>query len=205
METRIAELKIRHVGLAARCEVCHQDDLFNAETGECARCCDALAALEASPPATIPATAVEASSPPHTFGWRLASAALILSAIMGIPGTVALVVIVYFFMGSLISTVTRGELLPFLVLMGGSLGFTGAGYYLLHWYWKIWGFVTESHQRRRVWFWSTAYNALLLLGIGFFLNSLLLTGNPLAFLWFGLVGMMTVISGLAFLEEYKPR
>lgn len=38
METRIAEFKIRHVGSAARCEICHQEDRFDVETGECARC-----------------------------------------------------------------------------------------------------------------------------------------------------------------------
>lgn len=146
MGARLVEFKVRNVGLAARCEVCHQEDLFNPETGECARCSGALAALEAS----LPATVAEAGSPPHTFGWRLASAALILSLLLAIPGTMALVVIVYFFMGTLISAITTGDLLLFMVIMGGSLGFIGAGYYLLHWYWKIWRFVTESHQRRRV-------------------------------------------------------
>lgn len=38
MGTKVADLTIRRVGHAARCEICHQDDLFNAETGECARC-----------------------------------------------------------------------------------------------------------------------------------------------------------------------
>jgi hypothetical protein len=205
LETRLAEFKVRNVGLAARCEVCHQDDLFNAETGECARCSGVLAALEVSPPATIPATAAEASSPPHTFGWSLASAALILSTIMGIPGTVALVVVLYLLLTSTGNNRSTGDALLFLTFMGCFLGFIGAGYYQLYWYWKIWRFETESSHRRRVWFWSTVYNALLLLGIGFFLNSLLLTGNPLALLWFGMVGVMTVISGFALLEEYKPR
>jgi hypothetical protein len=38
METKVAEFRVRNVGLAARCEVCHQDDLFDPATGECRRC-----------------------------------------------------------------------------------------------------------------------------------------------------------------------
>lgn len=34
----MAELKIKSESLAARCEVCHQVDRFNAETGHCSRC-----------------------------------------------------------------------------------------------------------------------------------------------------------------------
>lgn len=205
METKVAEFKVRNVGLASRCEVCHQDDLFNPETGECARCCGALAALEASAPAAMPATNAEAGSPPHTFGWRLASAALILSTIMGIPGTIALVVTLYLLLTFTGNNRATGDALLFLTFMGCFLGFIGAGYYQLYWYWKIWRFETESSHRRRVWFWSTVYNALLLLGIGFVLNSLLLTGNPFSLLWFGMVGTMTVISGLAYREECRPR
>lgn len=37
----------------------------------------------------------------------------------------------------------------------------------------------------------------------FFLRGL--AGEPFGLLWFGLVGTMAVISGLALLEEYKPR
>lgn len=38
MGTKVADLTIRRVGHAARCEICHQEDCFNVETGECARC-----------------------------------------------------------------------------------------------------------------------------------------------------------------------
>jgi hypothetical protein len=35
---RLQDFLIRHETLAKRCEICHQSDAFNAETGECARC-----------------------------------------------------------------------------------------------------------------------------------------------------------------------
>ncbi len=38
MGTKVADLTVRRVGHAARCEICHQEDRFDAETGECARC-----------------------------------------------------------------------------------------------------------------------------------------------------------------------
>jgi hypothetical protein len=204
METLVAAFKIRNVGLATRCEVCHQDDLFDPMTGDCGRCRGALAALETSPPATLPETAAEAGSPPHSFGWRLASAALILSIILAIPGTMALVVILYLSLTILGGNVAFSDLLLYLVIMGGVLGFIGAGYYQLYWYWKIWRFETESDRRRALWFWSTVYNLLLLLGMIFLLSLPGIAGNPLSLLWFALLGAMTMISGLAYREECRP-
>ena len=200
METRLAEFKVRNIGLAARCEVCHQDDRFNAETGECARCQSFLITL--APPKPENPTSVTPISP---FGLKLASLATILSTIMAIPG-IGGVLLFFSILLKLVSDFTLAgvHLIRDVGILVVLLGSIGAGYYLLYWYAKILRLATESDQRRKLWFWSTVYNFLLLLGIIFFLIQIGVVGEPLSLLWLGPVGVMTVISGLGYREECRP-
>jgi hypothetical protein len=204
METRLAEFKVRTVGLAARCEVCHLDDLFNPETGKCARCQDALAALETSPPATIRAPVAATGTRPSRKGLKLAQTAAVLSTLMAIPGTVIPLSTLSLVLTTLRTYRATGNSSLFFGATGGILGFTVVGFYQLYWYWKILKSETRSNQRKKLWGCSAIYNWLLFLILihqspeGSF-------HDPLSVFWLGLLALMTMISGLAFLEEYKPR
>ncbi len=204
METKIADLRVRHVGLAARCEICHQDDLFNPKTGECARCQDALAVLETSPPATIRAPVAATSTRPSRKGLNLAQTAAVLSTLMAIPGTFIPLSVLSLVLTTLRTYRATGDSSLFFGATGGILGFTVVGFYQLYWYWKILKSETRSDQRKKLWGCSAIYNWLLFLILihqsseGSFLDTF-------SAVWLGWLGVMTVISGLAFLEEYKPR
>jgi hypothetical protein len=206
METRLAEFKVRHVGLAARCEVCHQDDLFNPETGECARCRGVLAVIETPSSATFSTTVVENETMacPSRYGRNLALGAAILSSFAAVPGTVLALAILLLVLRALGTPKDTGDPLLFFGTMAGSLGFIGVGFSQLYWYWKIAIGTTRSNQRKTLWAGSAMYNGLLI-PVLIYQLPVVDSIDPISVVWLGWLGVMTVISGLAFLEEYKPR
>jgi hypothetical protein len=207
VETKVAEFKVRNVGLAARCEVCHQDDLFNPETGECARCCGVLTIDKAPSPTTFSTPVVETETKAHQFwyGRNLALGAAILSSFAAVPGTAMAMAILVLVLRALGTPKDTSDPFVFLGIAAGSLGFIGVGFCQLYWYWKTAIGTTRSNQRKKLWGGSAVYNGVLLLALGHELAGWDLFLDPMSIVWLGWLAVMTMISGLALLEEYKPR
>jgi hypothetical protein len=202
METKIAEFKVRTVGLAARCEVCHQDDLFNRETGECARCSGLIPQIEN----VIPSLFSEPISrtPVSDFGRRTALTAAILASIMAVPGTLGVMLAIYALILFIVG-LTEGET-PGLKEAGFVslvLHLSVMGFVLNYWYWKIARKSTETGARKAIWAISLIYNVLIL-GLGLFTYiDYFFSRAPLFFFWLAGISLMIAASLGALFEERK--
>ncbi len=206
METRLAEFKVRTVGLAARCEICHQDDLFNAETGECGRCQNVLLTVQTDlqflPPA--PETVLRESI--SAVGRGLATVAAAISLLFALPGLLAFLSffnLAFLNLVQLLFNPTETTIKNFIFTALGAI-LPVAGFFLLFWYWKIALKPTLRRTRNRVWTLSTMFNGLLLMSAVLNLNSLKRlneTDDSLILYWFLFVTLMMLVSTVASIEE----
>lgn len=203
METRLAEFKVRNIGLAARCEVCHQDDLFNAETGECARCRGLIPQIEN----VIPSLFSEPISrtPVSDFGRRTALTAAILASVMAVPGILGVMLLLYLgvaLFGDFLTSPDRVGA-SMLVIIGLATNFAALGLILNYWYWRIARKSTEAGARKAIWTISLIYNALIL-GLGLFISiDYFFSRAPLFFFWLAGISLMIGASLGALFEERK--
>lgn len=203
METKIADLKVRHVGLAARCEVCHQDDLFNPKTSECARCQDTLVTFQTGlqPLAMVMEPVSPESISP--VGRELATVSAAISLLFAVPGLLAFLQFFYLVFFGLIAlprdpTGTPIQLFGF-ILLGAILPV--CGFFLFFWYWKIALKPTLRRTRNRVWTFSTIFNGLLLMSAFRNHNSLKEIDDSLILTWFIFVVLIMLVSAIALIEE----
>lgn len=213
MKTKVAEFRVRNVGLAARCEVCHQDDLFDPATGRCERCESIVAAIR-KPCGAIPHE-IATTTPVSNAGRRLSIAATIFALCMAIPGVFGLLGVGYW--GFLITAgITRLESDTLLILFGVNMGLylPALGFILNFWYLRIAARDTETGARKTIWVISTIYNAILLAG-GIVLSMsadfteepifFIFSEKPIFFMWLVGISLMILISAGACIEEFRRR
>ncbi len=202
METKISEFRVRNVGLAARCEVCHQDDLFDPATGRCERCEGIVAAIR-KPFGAIPHE-IATMTPVSSIGQRLSIAASLIALSMALPGIFGILVIGFYAI-LLLAGITHLESGTLLMPLGIGLGLylPALGFILNFWYLRIAARDTETGARKTIWVISTSYNAILLVGgiviaflAGFFLE-------PIFFMWLVGISLMILISAGACIEEFR--
>jgi hypothetical protein len=202
METRIAEFKVRNVGLATRCEVCHQDDLFDPATGECGRCQGLIHSIEQALPSLF--SDPISWTPVSDFGRRTAMTAAVLASVMALPAILGVLALLY--LGALIIGDfihgNRSEA-GTLVIVGFAANFAVLGFILNYWYWKIARKSTETGERKAIWILSLLYNAIIIcLGVAASVSDHF-SRAPLFILWLAGVSVMIAASLGALLEERK--
>ncbi len=143
----VETFRIKAEGYPHRCEICHQDDLFDPVSGHCSRCSSLLPVVPVLPPL-----------PEGDFGglWLLGDILLmVLSAGMGL---IALAVFAAFGLWGIVQAT-----LPEVLRMIGIMVFSMPGFALLYWYVRIYLERVDAFQARRTWFWTAVYNTLIVL------------------------------------------
>jgi hypothetical protein len=177
MTRPVETFRIKTEGQPQRCDVCHQDDLFDPLSGHCSRCSALIPIFE--PPVLSP--------PPNetNFGglWLLGD--ILVTLFSGLFGLVALGA----FAGFGIWKIDGASLTEVLVMVGLML-FSMPGFALLYWYVQILRERADVFQARKVWFWTVVYNTLII--------AALLVFNPLLLIW----PFLMVIYGSLSMERF---
>ncbi len=150
MALPVETFQIKTEGLPRRCEVCHQDDLFDPLSGHCGRC----SALFFAPlPLLVPAGNQQAD---FIRGW-CNGIAFVGSSLIGLFG--------FWILVTLWVVPLREYNVTLLLSNLGITVFFGFGYYLLYWYSRIVFGEIDSSRRRWVGLATFTYNLLIFLGL----------------------------------------
>ncbi len=147
MTKPVETFRIKAEGYPHRCEICHQDDLFDPLSGHCSRCSALLPILE--PPTLPPASEDD-------FGglWLLGD--FLVTLFSGFVGLIAVGVFIWFGIWKI-----DGASFTEVLAMVGLMLFSMPGFALLYWYVQILRERTDVFQARKVWFWTVVYNLLI--------------------------------------------
>lgn len=176
MTKPVETFRIKAEGHPHRCDICHQDDLFDPLSGHCSRCSALIPILE---PPVLP--------PPgeDDFGglWLLGDILVML-----ISGALGLVALGAFLLFGLLKL--NDASLDEMLVMAGLMLFSMPGFALLYWYVQIYLERVDAFQARKVWFWTIVYNLLVLVldGLGG-LSFLALSPWPVLMVIYGAVSM----------------
>lgn len=148
MAQPVETFRVKSEGLPYRCDICHQDDLFDPLSGHCSRCSALIPILE---PPVLPPLPNETN-----FGGLWLFGDILVTLFSGLFGLIALGA----FAGFGIWKIDGASLAEVLVMVGLML-FSMPGFALLYWYVQILRERTDVFQARKVWFWTVVYNLLL--------------------------------------------
>lgn len=73
---------VRQEKMAVRCEICHQVDLFNPETGHCVRCAPVMPPSLPEYPQPVQEEVIQAQPPRHSSPWTGVGLALGVAVLM---------------------------------------------------------------------------------------------------------------------------